>query len=118
MDNDKRLGYDGDFDLRYAYGGCDLGATCTPIRTIFKLWSPEASGVELYLYRDGTSGSWFDHVLLEPGDRGVWACSVEGDLHGVYYDYEVILFIRSCWACDCRDCRADSHRRPALEKLG
>ncbi|MDE7004667.1 MAG: type I pullulanase, partial [Oscillospiraceae bacterium] len=91
VDNDKIFEYDKQFDLRYAYDGFDLGATCTPIRTVFKLWSPEASGVELFLYRDDLSGPWFDHRVLEPGDRGVWTCTMEGDLHGVYYDYEVTV---------------------------
>ncbi len=83
--------FDREFDRRYAYGGCDLGAVCTPDRTVFKLWSPEASGVELFLYRHDTAGPWFDRRPLELGDRGVWSCTVEGDLHGVYYDYEVTV---------------------------
>lgn len=91
MDNDKTLHYDKEFDLRYAYDGCDLGATCTPIRTVFKLWSPEASGVELFLYWNDASGPWFDHRVLRLEDCGVWMCTVEGDLHGVYYDYEVTV---------------------------
>ena len=49
--------FDREFDRRYAYGGCDLGAVCTPDRTVFKLWSPEASGVELFLYRHDTAGT-------------------------------------------------------------
>ena len=83
--------FDREFDRRYAYEGCDLGAVCTPDRTVFKLWSPEASGVELFLYRHDTAGPWFDHRLLGLGDRGVWGCTVEGDLHGVYYDFEVTV---------------------------
>ena len=90
MDNDKKL-YDKEFDLQYAYDGCDLGATCTPDRTVFKLWSPEASGVELFLYHQDDTGPWFGHWRLEPEDRGVWTCVIERDLHGVYYDYEVTV---------------------------
>ena len=90
MDNDKKL-YDKEFDLQYAYDGCDLGATCTPDRTVFKLWSPEASGVELFLYQQDDTGPWFGHWRLEPEDRGVWTCVIERDLHGVYYDYEVTV---------------------------
>ena len=91
MNNDKTLKYNKEFDLQYAYDGCDLGATCTSARTVFKLWSPEASGVELFLYQHDTTGPWFDHRLLEIEDRGVWTCTIEGDLHGVYYDYEVTV---------------------------
>ena len=61
--------FDREFDRRYAYEGCDLGAVCTPDRTVFKLWSPEASGVELFLYHQDDTGPWFGHWRLEPEDR-------------------------------------------------
>ena len=88
MDDEKRLGYDKEFDRWYAYESCDLGATCTPARTVFKLWSPEAKQVELFLYRDDTSEA-YGRRALRLGVRGVWSLTVEGDLHGVYYDYVV-----------------------------
>ena len=81
--------YDQEFDRRYAYDGGDLGAVCTPAQTVFKLWSPEAVRVELFLYRDGGVSDAYDRLALAPGERGVWTVIVEGDLHGVYYDYEV-----------------------------
>lgn len=80
--------YDREFDRWYAYGGCDLGAMCTPIRTVFKLWSPEAVRVELFLYRSDVSDAC-GRLALAPEEQGVWAAHVEGDLHGIYYDYEV-----------------------------
>ena len=80
--------YDREFDRWYAYGGCDLGAMCTPIRTVFKLWSPEAVRVELFLYRSDASDAC-GRLALVPEEQGVWAAHVEGDLHGIYYDYEV-----------------------------
>ena len=88
MSVEHQTQYDREFDRRYAYDGCDLGAVCTPSKTVFKLWSPEAVRVELFLYRDGVSDA-YDRLTLAPGGRGVWTVSVEGDLHGVYYDYEV-----------------------------
>ena len=65
--------FDREFDRRYAYGGCDLGAVCTPDRTVFKLWSPEASGVELFLYRHDTAGPWFDR-RRQPGNIAFSNC--------------------------------------------
>ena len=76
------------FDGKYCYNGKDLGASCSPWRTVFKLWSPEADRVELSLYRDDSSPAYALHSLTR-GDRGVWSLALEGDLHGVYYDYEV-----------------------------
>ncbi len=88
MNNDKRLDYDKEFDRWYAYDGCDLGATCTPVRTVFKLWSPEAVRVELFLYQNDTDPA-YDCRPLELTDRGVWTLTLDGDFHGTYYDYEV-----------------------------
>ena len=88
MDKDNTQGYDKEFDHWYAYDGCDLGSICTPHRTVFKLWSPEAVRVELFLYQDD-AGPAYDRRDLELGVRGVWSAAVEGDLHGVYYDYRV-----------------------------
>ena len=48
MDQVLDARYDKEFDRCYAYDGCDLGAVCTREKTVFKLWSPEASGVELF----------------------------------------------------------------------
>jgi len=82
--------FDKEFDRRYAYDGCDLGCTCTPSRAVFKLWSPEASCVELFLYPDDASDA-FERHMLAMEDRGVWTCTLEGGLHGIYYDYEVTV---------------------------
>ena len=90
MDDVKRLSYSKEFDRWYAYGGCDLGCTCTPVRSVFKLWSPEAERVELFLYRDDVSEP-YERRLLMPEERGVWVARVEGNLHKVYYDYEVTV---------------------------
>ena len=85
---DKGTHYDKEFDRRYAYEGWDLGCACTPDQAVFKLWSPEAARVELFLYRDGDAPAYASRVL-EQEEQGVWALTLEGDCHGVYYDYEV-----------------------------
>ena len=95
----NRTHYDKEFDRRYAYEGCDLGCTCTQDRTVFKLWSPEASRVELYLYPDDASPAQ-DHRALAPGDQGVWELALEGSLHGVYYDFEVTVEGRTARTAD------------------
>jgi type I pullulanase len=83
-----RTRYGKRFDWKYGYNGSDLGAICTGARTVFKVWSPEADRVELSLYRDDASPAW--RILpMRRRDRGVWSVIVEGDLHGIYYDYTV-----------------------------
>ena len=99
MNNDKRMDYDKEFDRWNAYDGCDLGATCTPVRTVFKLWSPEAVRVELFLYQNDTDPA-YDCRSLELTDRGVWTLTLDGYFHGTYYDYEVEAHGRSARTAD------------------
>ena len=76
------------FDWKYSYSGNDLGAICSAVRTVFKVWCPEADRVELFIYWNDASPVYRILPLRRRG-RGVWAVTVEGDLHGVYYDYLV-----------------------------
>ena len=76
------------YDLENSYSGDDLGAVCTGGGAVFRVWAPEAERVTLSLYHDGDSPACRE-IPLERQERGVWAVSVEGDLHGTYYDYEV-----------------------------
>ena len=88
MEAIKQTKYDAQFDAQYRYDQADLGCVCAVGRTVFKLWSPEAERVELSLYRDDRTGA-YDTLPLTREDRGVWSLTMEGDLHGVYYDYHV-----------------------------
>ena len=88
------------FNDAFFYDGA-LGALYETTQTTFKLWAPIASAVSLNLYEVGHPGhlSSFDgvsgtdaplstHTLTNVG-RGVWEVTVEGDLHGVYYTYDI-----------------------------
>ena len=107
-----RIRYGKRFDGKFCYNGNDLGAVCSRERTVFRLWSPDAERVELSLYRDDTSPA-FRALPLKRGDRGVWWVAVEGDLHGVCYDYEVETAGRAvrtadpyALACGCNGARS------------
>ena len=101
MEAFKLTKYDKNFDAQYRYDGGDLGCQCTEARAVFKLWSPEAERIELSLYRDDTSGAYETLPLIQ-GEWGVWSQAVEGDLHGVYYDYAV-------WTHGVRQTTADPY---------
>lgn len=77
-------------DSLYAYSG-RLGALYTPAKTEFAVWSPEADGVTLNLYRTGADEPPF-HTMPLTISGGVWRGVVSGDLHGVYYTYTVRIF--------------------------
>lgn len=86
----ERFRYCKEFDTEYGYDGKDLGMVCNPLGTDFKLWAPFADRVELCLYEDGDRKTEYFRVLdMERQERGVWSGHLEGDLHGLYYDYRI-----------------------------
>lgn len=75
------------------YGGTDLGAVWSGTQTVFKLWAPTASSVQLQLFATGTDAEPGARDLavypMEPAGQGVWSVTVAEDLNGVYYLYEL-----------------------------
>lgn len=88
------------FNDAFYYQG-ELGAIYSKNSTTFKLWAPISQAVTLNLYSVGhpAGTSSFDGVpgsntplsthVLTLGDKGVFEVTVPGDLHGVYYTYDV-----------------------------
>ena len=86
-----------DFAKSYNYDG-ELGAIYTPSSTTFRVWSPVATSINLNLYENGTpvkvdSSKGSDVVYatyeLEAKEKGIYEITVNGDLSGKYYTYEV-----------------------------
>lgn len=61
----------------------------TPSKTTFTLWAPTADQVELMLFDSGDEGSAYQSVTLEPKDDGLWSASVDQDLKGKFYAFNV-----------------------------
>ena len=94
-----RVGNDYDseiFQNAYNYDGT-LGAIYGGTETTFKLWAPVSSNVELNLYNAGhTIATRIDgddtaevHQMTYL-EKGVWEVTIEGDLHGMYYTFNVV----------------------------
>ena len=85
--------FDSNYDSQNAYSGTDLGCTYTKEKTTFKVWSPLATSVVLCRYATGSdneSGAKnLGTVEMTKGDKGVWSCTVEGDIVNTYYTYKV-----------------------------
>ena len=80
-----------EFEEEFCYDGDDLGATIIENKTVFKLWAPTASAVQLNLYNaplkeDETEIS--RAVDMVRGEKGVWSAEVLCG-HGQYYTYSV-----------------------------
>ena len=74
--------------FRTLYSDKPLGAEVEGDSTVFRVFSPRAAAVRLYLYRD-RAGAAYDTLALERDRQGVWETAVAGDLAGVYYDFTV-----------------------------
>lgn len=92
MKAENRITYSKDFDNEFTYDGKDLGAVCSQEETIFTLWSPLADKVTLRLYLSGNveEKDCKETVEMLPEEKGIWRKKISGDLHGTYYDYEIV----------------------------
>lgn len=93
------------FEKYYTYKGNDLGVTYSPDQTTFKIWSPVAANITLYLYDSDTSATYDGddkykgwHMVYQPG--GIWALTLKGDLNGKYYNFNVDTWIGSSVTMD------------------
>ncbi len=66
-----------------------LGVDYTKGKTSFKMWSPTASTVTLKLYDQDLGGTPFKTVDMEATEKGTWSISINEDLLGKYYTYQV-----------------------------
>jgi pullulanase/glycogen debranching enzyme len=79
--------------FRRLYSSKPLGAVVADERTetTFRIFSPRAEAVRLYLYRErgDPPGAAFRVVEMTKDANGVWEATVAGDLHGTWYDFTV-----------------------------
>ena len=76
------------FDMDNAYIGNDLGVVITEDeKTVFKTWSPLATGVYLNLYLDGEGDNKIETLPMEKIDHGVWYVELFRNCDGVFYTY-------------------------------
>ena len=76
-----------EFDKYHAYDGNDLGATYFADRTVFKTWSPYATGVYLNLYLDGEGPNLIETLPMEPMSHGVWYVELLYHTEDIYYTF-------------------------------
>lgn len=115
--------YSKEFDREYEYLGSDLGVFCDGVTTTFKLWTPMADEVKLYLYKEGGASlelkpesipeGYYEEYSLNREEKGVYSLTLNENLHGVYYDYVIITGeakVRTAdpyaYACGCNGTRS------------
>ncbi|MBI5646426.1 MAG: pullulanase [Ignavibacteriae bacterium] len=81
--------FDGWF--RHLYSDKELGANYNSAAdsTTFRIFSPRATAIRLYLYRERTDSQPYATIALARDSRGVWEATIAGNLEGTWYDYTV-----------------------------
>ena len=89
-----RLGnyYNVDYLEDKAYNGTDLGANYTPSKTTWKVWSPNATRIQLKLFTTGSdmeSGAAVigKYDMTFDSKTSVWSIALDGDWANKYYTY-------------------------------
>jgi pullulanase/glycogen debranching enzyme len=86
----KRVTVSFDGYFRHLYSGKELGANFEggKNQTTFRVFSPRATGVRLYLY-DTPAAPALQTIEMKKDDRGVWEAFLPGNWEGKYYDFTV-----------------------------
>ncbi|BDD00210.1 type I pullulanase [Persicobacter psychrovividus] len=63
----------------------------TPTQTVFKLWSPTATAIDLHFYKNGEGDQAEETLSMSKSDNhpGLWTLEVEGDQLGRFYTFQV-----------------------------
>lgn len=77
------------YDKYPCYYGNDLELVYTPEQSVFTLWAPTASKVRLKLYKSGEGGEPEEQLEMNMIDDGAWRISVERDLKGLFYTFQI-----------------------------
>lgn len=77
------------YDKYPCYYGNDLELVYTLEQSVFTLWAPTASKVRLKLYKSGEGGEPEEQLEMNMIDDGAWRISVERDLKGLFYTFQI-----------------------------
>lgn len=72
-----------------SYNGSDLELTVDGSGTHWRLWSPGAEAVKLYLYDTGANTPAVQTIEMTRSDNGTWTASLPGKLYGKFYTFSI-----------------------------
>ena len=78
-----------EFDEAFSYMGEDLGVSYQTTSSVFKVWAPTATAVNLLLIYPKIKHKEQHQMIRD--HNGVWTLKIQGDLEGVYYKYDVCV---------------------------
>lgn len=77
------------YDKYPCYYGDDLELVYTPEQSVFTLWAPTADNVRLNLYSSDEEDAPDEQLELEMADDGTWRISIDRDLKGSLYTFQI-----------------------------
>lgn len=77
------------YDKYPCYYGDDLELVYTPEQSVFTLWAPTADNVRLNLYSSDEEDTPEEQLELEMADDGTWRISIDRDLKGSLYTFQI-----------------------------
>lgn len=77
------------YDKYPCYYGDDLELVYTPEQSVFTLWAPTADNVRLNLYSSDEEDTAEEQLELEMADDGTWRISIDRDLKGSLYTFQI-----------------------------
>lgn len=78
------------YDEYPEYKGTDLGVTYSEKKSVFRTWSPAAEEVRLNVYDAATDSMPSAVYDMKYDVDGTWLASVNGDLNGKFYTFQVM----------------------------
>ena len=108
------------FEAEFTYNGNDLGAIYSKDATSLRVWAPAALAVSVNLYTNGDPAAQNAPIRTQPMTKdiqGTWVVTLDGDINGMYYTYQVTLDGKETEACDpyARTTGVNGHRAMILD---
>ena len=72
-----------------AYNGEDLELTVDQNGTHFRIWSPQATAVRVYLYNTDLNSVATDSLEMTRDENGTWVATAPGQLYGMFYTFRI-----------------------------
>ncbi len=81
--------YDGWFREMYSHKALGANIAGDGKSTTFRIFSPRAHAIKLYLYKEMRGGKAFREIEMKVDEDGVWEASLAENLKGSWYDFTV-----------------------------
>ncbi len=78
-----------DFTKYPVYNGKDLGLSYSPKESLFRIWAPSATEVEIILYDENDGNKGLKRVSMNKQKDGVWMTDLKSDAKGKFYTFRV-----------------------------